>query len=116
VGGVGKTRLALHLTAGLQRSFADGVWLAELSALRNAELLARTVAASLGLPDEPAGDPVDMLADYLADRQLLLILDTASTWLMPARSSPRRRCWPLPGCGSWRPAGSRSVSGASRRS
>jgi predicted ATPase len=71
VGGVGKTRLALHLAADLQRSFADGVWLAELSALRNAELLARTVAASLGLPDEAAGDPVDVLADYLAERHLL---------------------------------------------
>jgi non-specific serine/threonine protein kinase len=59
VGGVGKTRLALHLAADLQRSFADGVWLTELSALRSAELLARTVAASLGLPDEAAGDPVD---------------------------------------------------------
>jgi predicted ATPase len=76
VGGVGKTRLALHLAADLQRSFADGVWLAELSALRNAELLARTVAASLGLPDEAAGDPVAVLADYLAERRLLLILDT----------------------------------------
>jgi predicted ATPase len=52
------------------------VWLAELSALRNAELLARTVAASLGLPDEAAGDPVDVLADDLAERHLLLILDT----------------------------------------
>ena len=76
VGGVGKTRLALHLAADLQRSFADGVWLAELSALRNAELLTRTVAASLGLPDQAAGDPVDLLADYLAERHLLLILDT----------------------------------------
>lgn len=47
-----KTRLALHLAADLQRSFTDGVWLAELSALRNAELLARTVAASLGLSEE----------------------------------------------------------------
>jgi DNA-binding NarL/FixJ family response regulator len=73
VGGVGKSRLALHLGAELQRSFADGVWPAELSALRNAELLARTVAASLGLPDQAAGDPVDVLADYLAERHLLLI-------------------------------------------
>ena len=76
VGGVGKTRLALHLAVGLRRSFADGVWLAELSALRNAELLARTVAASLGLPDQAPGDPVDLLADHLAERHLLLILDT----------------------------------------
>lgn len=76
VGGVGKTRLALHLATDVRRSFADGVWLVELSALRNAELLARTVAASLGLPDQAAGDPVDLLSDHLAERHLLLILDT----------------------------------------
>lgn len=76
VGGVGKTRLALHVAADVRRSFADGVWLVELSALRNAELLARTVAASLGLPDQAAGDPVDLLSDHLAERHLLLILDT----------------------------------------
>jgi predicted ATPase/DNA-binding CsgD family transcriptional regulator len=76
VGGVGKTRLALQVGATARRSFDDGVWLAELSALRNTELLARTVAAALGVPDQGAGDPLDLLADYLADRHLLLILDT----------------------------------------
>jgi predicted ATPase/DNA-binding CsgD family transcriptional regulator len=76
VGGVGKTRLALHLAADLRCSFDDGVWLVELSALRNAQLLPRTVAACLDLPDEASGDPLDLLADHLAGRQLLLILDT----------------------------------------
>jgi predicted ATPase/DNA-binding CsgD family transcriptional regulator len=76
VGGVGKTRLALHVGAAARRSFEDGVWLAELSSLRNTELLARTVAAALGVPDQGAGDPLDLLADYLADRHLLLVLDT----------------------------------------
>jgi predicted ATPase/DNA-binding CsgD family transcriptional regulator len=75
-GGVGKTRLALHVAAGLVRSFPDGVWLAELSALREPDLLARTVSAYLGLPDPASGDPLDLLTDHLADRNLLLILDT----------------------------------------
>jgi predicted ATPase/DNA-binding CsgD family transcriptional regulator len=75
-GGVGKTRLALQVGAAARRSFEDGVWLVELSALRNTELLVRTVAATLGVPDQGAGDPLDLLADYLADRRLLLILDT----------------------------------------
>ncbi len=75
-GGVGKTRLALRAAADLRRSFDDGVWLVELSALRNAELLARTVATCVGLPDQASGDPLDLLADHLADRHLLLILDT----------------------------------------
>jgi transcriptional regulator with XRE-family HTH domain len=75
-GGVGKTRLALRMAADVRRSFADGVWVAELSALWNAQLLARTVAASLGLPDQAAGDPASLLADYLRDRHVLLVLDT----------------------------------------
>jgi non-specific serine/threonine protein kinase len=76
VGGVGKTRLALQVAAMVRRSFDDGVWLVELSALRNTELLARTVASALGVPDQASDDPLDLLADYLADRHLLLILDT----------------------------------------
>ena len=76
VGGVGKTRLALQVAAMVRRSFDDGVWLVELSALRNTELLARTVATALGVPDQASDDPLDLLADYLADRHLLLILDT----------------------------------------
>jgi predicted ATPase len=76
VGGVGKTRLALQAARDVRRSFADGVCLVELSALRNAGLLARTVAAGLGLPDQAPGDPEDLLAGYLAGRHLLLVLDT----------------------------------------
>lgn len=75
-GGVGKTRLALRVAADVRQSFADGVWVAELSALRNAQLLARTVTASLGLPDQAAGDPTSLLADHLRDRHLLLVMDT----------------------------------------
>ena len=75
-GGVGKTRLALRTAAQARQSFADGAWVAELSGLRNAQLLARTVAASLGLPDQAAGDPASLLADHLRDRHLLLVMDT----------------------------------------
>jgi predicted ATPase/DNA-binding CsgD family transcriptional regulator len=76
VGGVGKTRLALRVAVDVQRTFADGVWLVELSALHEADLLPRTVAAALELPDRSAEDPLNLLAGYLADRHLLLILDT----------------------------------------
>jgi len=76
LGGVGKTRLALRAAAGLSGSFADGVWLVELSSLRNPGLLARTTAAAIGVPDQSSADPLDLLASYLADRRLLLILDT----------------------------------------
>src|SRR6185312_11324838 len=74
--GVGKTRLALRAAARLRDSFADGCWLVQLSPLRAPELLARTVAGALGLPDEAAGDAPQVLARNLAERELLLLLDT----------------------------------------
>jgi predicted ATPase/DNA-binding CsgD family transcriptional regulator len=74
--GVGKTRLALRAAAMARDSFADGCWLAELSALRDPALLPRTVSAALGLPDEAAGDPLAVLIAHLAGQEVLLVLDT----------------------------------------
>src|ERR1700744_3579070 len=74
--GVGKTRLALRVAADLLDNFTDGCWLVQLSPLQAPELLARTVAGALGLPDEAAGDAPRVLAQNLAERELLLLLDT----------------------------------------
>ena len=76
VGGVGKTRLALRVARDLRDSFADGCRLVSLSSLRAPELLARTVSDALGLPDEAGGNAPQALADVLATRELLLVLDT----------------------------------------
>ncbi|MFG2006463.1 ATP-binding protein [Spirillospora sp. NPDC048911] len=76
VSGVGKTRLGLRLAAEARSGYADGAWFVDLSALRDAELLAHTVAEALHVPDQSARDRLDILADYLADRELLLVLDT----------------------------------------
>jgi predicted ATPase/DNA-binding CsgD family transcriptional regulator len=75
-GGVGKTRLALRVAREIRDAFTDGSWLVELSALRDYELLPAAVAAALGLPDEVTGDPLQALAANLAERELLLVLDT----------------------------------------
>ena len=75
-GGVGKTRLALRAAGQAREQFADGCWLVELSALRDPELLPRTVSAALGLPDKASGDPLTVLAAALADQEMLLVLDT----------------------------------------
>ena len=75
-GGVGKTRLALRVAGRLRDRFADGCWLVQLSPLRAPELLARTVSEALGLPDEGVGDASQALAQSLAERELLLLLDT----------------------------------------
>jgi predicted ATPase len=74
-GGVGKTRLAVKVAAERAQAFPDGVFLADLSAARDAAAVARTVAAALGLPGR-AGGPAGWLAGRLRGQRLLLILDT----------------------------------------
>jgi len=75
-GGVGKTRLALRAAAAAAPRYPDGVYLAELSALRDPELLAHTVSRQLGLAEQPAGSQRDALLAHLRERCVLLILDT----------------------------------------
>jgi predicted ATPase/DNA-binding CsgD family transcriptional regulator len=75
VGGVGKTRLALRTAAEVQRAFDDGVWLVELDQLHDPALVAHTVAVALGLREQPGQPTLESLAEYLAPRRLLLVLD-----------------------------------------
>jgi predicted ATPase/DNA-binding CsgD family transcriptional regulator len=75
VGGTGKSRLALHVARDLRRAFDDGVWLVELGQVQDPSLLGDTVAEVLGLSDLSSRDPQTVLAGYLADKQLLLVLD-----------------------------------------
>jgi predicted ATPase/DNA-binding CsgD family transcriptional regulator len=74
-GGVGKTRLAGEVARQVAGSFADGVWLAELAAVRDPAQLAAAVAAALGIRELPSVAAADALAHALARRQLLLVLD-----------------------------------------
>ncbi|WP_198664178.1 ATP-binding protein [Jiangella endophytica] len=72
--GVGKTRLAIRMAAGMRRTFRDGVWFVPLAALMDENLLASTVAEALQLR-QVSSDPGGDLAQYLESRQLLLVLD-----------------------------------------
>ncbi|MEV6101335.1 hypothetical protein [Nocardia sp. NPDC051981] len=74
IGGVGKTRLALRITARAQRSVPHAVSLVQLAELRDGALLPGVIAAAVGL--RPQRKPVlDVLIGYLAPKQLLLVLD-----------------------------------------
>ena len=66
-GGAGKTRLAGEVAERVAGRFADGVWLAELAAVRD--------RAALGVRDLPGMSSADTLARVLARQQLLLVLD-----------------------------------------
>jgi predicted ATPase len=75
-GGVGKTRIALAAAATAVDSYPDGVWIVELSGLRDSALLAHTVATALGLVEQDIRPQLDTLLAYLRERRTLLILDT----------------------------------------
>jgi predicted ATPase/DNA-binding CsgD family transcriptional regulator len=74
-GGAGKTRLAGEVARRVAGRFAEGVWLAELAAVQDPAQVATAVAAALGIRDLPVVAAADALADALARRQLLLVLD-----------------------------------------
>ena len=74
-GGAGKTRLAGEVAKRVAGRFADGVWLAELAAVRDPAQVPAAVAAALGIHDLPVVAAADALAHALARRQLLLVLD-----------------------------------------
>jgi predicted ATPase len=76
VGGVGKTHTALEVAQRIRDRFPDGVWLVELSQLQDSGLLAHAVAKVLQVRDQTTRPLIDVLADHLAERECLLILDT----------------------------------------
>jgi len=66
-GGSGKTRLALQAAAELVDDFADGVWFIPLAGLTDPELVAATVASTLGIKDD--------LTKAIGNKRTLLVLD-----------------------------------------
>ena len=74
-GGAGKTRLAGQVAGQVAGRFTDGVWLAELAAVRDPPQVAAAVAAALGIREQPGVPAARALARVLAGQQLLLVLD-----------------------------------------
>ena len=71
VGGVGKTRLALAVAATVAPGFSDGCWLVELAPIAEGSEGVNAVAGAIGAPVTG----LDNLVTYLADRQMLLVVD-----------------------------------------
>lgn len=75
MGGLGKSRLSVQLGAEVLDDYPDGVWLVELAALADGELVPQAVASVLGVKEEAGGTVLDALLRFVRDRTLLLILD-----------------------------------------
>ncbi|QRX90795.1 ATP-binding protein [Streptomyces noursei] len=75
-GGVGKTRIAMRAARAAAARFPDGVHWAPLWPLDGDQLLVATVCDAVGLADHSARTPVAALCEWLADKDLLLVLDS----------------------------------------
>jgi len=74
-GGIGKTRLALRVGHAMSAEFPDGDCFVDLGDLWQSDLVVPQVASALGISEEPGRPLLDTLADAVASRRLLLVLD-----------------------------------------
>jgi predicted ATPase/class 3 adenylate cyclase/DNA-binding CsgD family transcriptional regulator len=77
-GGVGKTRLAIELAEQLSDEsgrFPEGGWYVDLAPITGPDLVPITAARVFGLPDQPGRSTVETLTRFVADRQMLVVLD-----------------------------------------
>ena len=74
-GGIGKTRLAFQAAAMYDNSFVDGVWLISLAPISDPDLVASSIAQTLGVRETGDQPLLSSLIDYLREKQTLLLLD-----------------------------------------
>ncbi len=77
MGGVGKTRLAIHIAHLVKADFPDGIWFVELADLTTPALIPERIADALkiDLRTKTGQTALQTLQEHLEQRQALLILD-----------------------------------------
>lgn len=74
-GGIGKTRLAIEVATAMAEMFDSGVFFVPLAPLGKPEFVASAIADVVGIR-EVAGETLERrIVDFLATRELLLVLD-----------------------------------------
>jgi predicted ATPase len=84
-GGMGKSRLAISVSAGLSAEFAGGVFFVDLAPITDSTAVAGAIAHALGVRDTGDGPVVDKIVLALRDRRVLLVLDNFEQ-VIPAAS------------------------------
>lgn len=74
-GGIGKTRLAIQAAREARDLFLHGVYFVALAPLSSTDFLASAVAATLGFQFHGSREPWEQVVSYLAERELLLVMD-----------------------------------------
>jgi predicted ATPase/class 3 adenylate cyclase len=74
-GGTGKTRLAIEAGRQLARRFRDGVVFVDLAPLVDPRLVESGIARAMGLSEQASRPIVEILAEHVREREMLMILD-----------------------------------------
>jgi predicted ATPase/DNA-binding CsgD family transcriptional regulator len=90
VGGVGKTRLALAAAEHLAAAFPDGVWVVELAPLGAPDAVPDAIAQTLGIPPQGEVPLIETVAEGVAGRHLLIVLDNCEHLLAAAAMAVER--------------------------
>ena len=83
-GGLGKTRLALHVGAELLDRYPDGVWFVDLAPISDPELVSSVTAQALGMRQQPGQRVDEAIAHWLKPKKLLIIFDNCEHVVEPA--------------------------------
>src|SRR6266705_3713423 len=74
-GGVGKTRLGLHVAAELSDDFTDGVFVVALAPVNDPTLVIPAIAQTLAISEASERPLFTLLQAFLKEKQILLLLD-----------------------------------------
>ena len=85
VGGTGKTTLAKAIAREMLTKFEDGVVFVELAGITNPELVASTIAQTLGVQETGNKSILEVVKYYLREKQILLVVDNFEQVLPAAR-------------------------------
>ena len=85
-GGVGKSRVAADLGLTIAPDWRDGVWLVELAAVVEPDLVAAAVADAVGASSHTAGVRTDDILEHLEARRAVVILDNCEHLIEACRT------------------------------
>lgn len=74
-GGTGKTRLSIRMGGEVLASFPDGVFFVDLASVEDEALVPAEVLRAMGMRPSRAVPPEDLLLHFVADKEILFILD-----------------------------------------